>query len=108
MPTVHDTLCYNGIKEAVVVPHEVLQKKPRNYGTQGIYNILSNYLYNCKNCAYVCNNLLGKAFDNIGDVQNAEYYYQLSIKEKPDHLPVIINYSRFLVEQVRILHSIAK
>ena len=102
----HRSLYYNGIKEAVVVLHEALQKRPRDYGTQGIYNILGNYLYNCKNCAYVCNNsslLLGKAFDSIGDVRNAEYYYQLSIKEKPDHLPVIINYSRFLVEQVRIL-----
>ena len=48
---------------------------------------------------------IGKAFDNIGDVQNAEYYYQLSINEKHDHLPVIINYSRFLAEQVRSLHK---
>ena len=41
------SLCFNGIKEAVVVLHEALQKRPRDYGTQGIYNILGNYMQTC-------------------------------------------------------------
>ena len=52
--------------------------------------------------------LLGKAYDNMGEVKNAEHYYQLSIREKPNHLPVIINYSRFLVAQVRLLCLVNK
>ena len=45
--------------------------------------------------------LLGKAYMFIGDLRNAEHYYKLSIKAKADHLPVIINYSQFLIQQVR-------
>jgi len=37
----------------------------------------------------------------IGDLRNAEHLYKLSIKAKADHLPVIINYSQFFIQQVR-------
>ena len=99
----------NNLKEAVVTLLEALEKRPRDYGTQGIYNILGT-LVQLLPCTIILIILLyyvlGKAFDNIGDVQNAEYYYQLSIKEKHVHLPVIINYSRFLIEHVRNLANI--
>ncbi|XP_065882978.1 protein O-mannosyl-transferase TMTC2-like isoform X2 [Dysidea avara] len=47
-------------KEAVLVLNEALQKKPRDYSTQGIHNLLV---------------LLGKAYTFIGDLENAEHYY---------------------------------
>lgn len=56
---VHDTHCvFNGLKEAVVTLHEALQKKPRDYGTQGIYNILGNYMLSFISIFYKMNDFV--------------------------------------------------
>ncbi|KAG7455882.1 hypothetical protein MATL_G00245810 [Megalops atlanticus] len=65
-------------EEALSVYKEAIQKMPRQFAPQSLYN------------------MMGEAYMRLNKLTEAEHWYRESLKAKPDHIPAHLTYGKLL------------
>uniref|UniRef100_A0A667Z9D9 dolichyl-phosphate-mannose--protein mannosyltransferase n=1 Tax=Myripristis murdjan TaxID=586833 RepID=A0A667Z9D9_9TELE len=65
-------------EEALSVYKEAIQKMPRQFAPQSLYN------------------MMGEAYMRLNRLADAEHWYQESLRAKPDHIPAHLTYGKLL------------
>ncbi|XP_048862482.1 protein O-mannosyl-transferase TMTC2-like isoform X4 [Brienomyrus brachyistius] len=65
-------------EEALSVYKEALQKMPKQFAPQSLYN------------------MMGEAYMKLNKLAKAEYWYKESLRVKPDHIPAHLTYGKLL------------
>ncbi|XP_051551586.1 protein O-mannosyl-transferase TMTC2-like isoform X2 [Myxocyprinus asiaticus] len=65
-------------EEALSMYKEAVQKTPRQFAPQSLYN------------------MMGEAYMRLNNLEEASYWYRESLKAKPDHIPAHLTYGKLL------------
>ncbi|XP_077049740.1 protein O-mannosyl-transferase TMTC2 isoform X1 [Siphateles boraxobius] len=65
-------------EEAISVYKEAIQKMPRQFAPQSLYN------------------MMGEAYMRLNKLTDAEHWYKESLRSKPDHIPAHLTYGKLL------------
>ncbi|XP_048869728.1 protein O-mannosyl-transferase TMTC2-like [Brienomyrus brachyistius] len=65
-------------EEALSVYKEAIQKMPRQFAPQSLYN------------------MMGEVYMRLNQLNDAEYWYKESLRAKPDHVPAHLTYGKLL------------
>lgn len=65
-------------EEAISVYKEAIQKMPRQFAPQSLYN------------------MMGEAYMRLNKLTEAEHWYKESLRSKPDHIPAHLTYGKLL------------
>ncbi|XP_061085470.1 protein O-mannosyl-transferase TMTC2-like isoform X2 [Conger conger] len=65
-------------EEALSVYHEAMQKMPKQFAPQSLYN------------------MMGEAYMRLNKLNDAEHWYRESLRAKPDHIPAHLTYGKLL------------
>ncbi|XP_056117315.1 protein O-mannosyl-transferase TMTC2 [Rhinichthys klamathensis goyatoka] len=65
-------------EEAISVYKEAIQKMPRQFAPQSLYN------------------MIGEAYMRLNKLTEAEHWYKESLRSKPDHIPAHLTYGKLL------------